>query len=566
MTKPSQTLQLMHLRWLILRNHFSRPTGDKWFRWIMIAVLGILFLTGDYVFFWRIIRYMDKLPLEIGKELIVQLLNVVFLTLFAMTLFSSLISSLSIFYMSYDLDFLHALPVRERSLVTVRFAQNVVQSSWMVLLFTLPLFFAYGRYFHVSGGYYLYLMMSLFPFIVLACLVGSLGIMLLMRYFPTQRMYQILSLLGVVFFAGLVVYLRFLSPEKFFGKEVSDEMVMAFVESLRVPTYKYLPSSWITRGITAWVEGSIGLALWQLSYIVLAVVILFCFFLAVSGKVYYSGWCLVGEVKGAPLLKRSVTRGKAILDNNSDWFPMSDASKALMVKDIRIFFRDPAQWSQLFILSALVVVYIFNIINLPLQNVVLKNVVSVLNIGLVGFVMSALVARFVFSAISVEGKMMWTIYTAPVDMRRFVLGKFFLYFPPLLGIAELLVIASNYLLQVDAYVMKASVLAIFLMTAGLVGLGLGMGAMYPMFDHENISEVASSAGGIMFMILSLIFVGMVIVLGARPMYVHFNEQFLFKDIGGLDVIICYALIVVLSMIVTIMPLCRGVRALRRMDI
>jgi ABC-2 type transport system permease protein len=437
-----------------------------------------------------------------------------------------------------------------------------------VLLFTLPLFLAYGRYFHVSGGYYLYLMASLVPFIVLACLIGSLGIMLMMRYFPTQKMYQVLSLLGAVFLAGMMVYLRFLSPEKFFGKEVSDEMIMAFVESLRVPTYKYLPSSWMTRGLTAWVDGRSGEAMWQLSYIVLAVTLLFSFFLAVSERIYFHGWCLVEESKSAPLLKRPVPKDGIDMGTKGfwGWFPMSGSNKALMAKDIKIFFRDPEQWSQIFILSALVVVYIFNIINLPLHNIVLKNVVSVLNIGLVGFVMSALVSRFVFTSISAEGKKMWSIYTAPVDMKWFLLGKFILYFPPFLGIAELLVVASNYLLQVDSYVMTASVLAIFLMTAGLVGMGLGMGAMYPMFDHDNISEVSASAGGVMFMILSLIYVGLVIVLGARPMYVHFNEQFLFKAVGGLDVIICYSLIVVLSLAVTMVPLSRGVRALRRMDI
>ncbi|WP_215897529.1 putative ABC transporter permease subunit, partial [Acinetobacter baumannii] len=91
--------------------------------------------------------------------------------------------------------------------------------------------------------------------------------------------------------------------------------------------------------------------------------------------------------------------------------------RALLKKDLLLFVRDPSQWSQMFILAALVVVYIFNIINLPLEHLVLKNVVSVLNIGLVGFVLSAIISRFGFSATSVEGNHMWSIYTAPVKMR-----------------------------------------------------------------------------------------------------------------------------------------------------
>ena len=93
-------LILIKARWMAFANYLARPNKDKILRWAMIAVLGILFVWGDYIFFYRIIQYLDGLPFSIGEELIVQLLNVVFLTLFVMTIFSTLIVSLSIFYIS----------------------------------------------------------------------------------------------------------------------------------------------------------------------------------------------------------------------------------------------------------------------------------------------------------------------------------------------------------------------------------------------------------------------------------------------------------------------------------
>ena len=68
------------------------------------------------------------------------------------------------------------------------------------------------------------------------------------------------------------------------------------------------------------------------------------------------------------------------------------------------------------------------------------------------------------------------------------------------------------------------------------------------------------------MIFSLSFVGAVMVLVARPMYVHFNERFLFKSIGGIDVPICYGLILVLALVVTVIPIRQGVLALKEMDL
>lgn len=551
------------VRMRFMKNHFGRPNRDKVTRWALIGTLGMLFLVADYAFFYRMVQYLDGLPLQIGEELIVQLLNVVFLTLFAMLLFSTIIAALAIYYISSDLDFLHSLPISLGPIIHVRFMQTVINASWVVLVFALPMFIAYGYYFKVTTSYYLYLVLAFLPFVLLPCALGVLGIMVLMRYFPTDKAHQILSFMGLFFVAGLVAFLRFLSPEKFFDKQVSDEMIIDFVESLRVPEFEYLPSSWITRGLTAWTAGNHDISWMRLGYLYAAAAVTLILFAWLSRRIYLSGWRSYQEVKNAPRIKHKKDRGK------KPWLaylPVEPMKQALIMKDLKVFTRDPSHWSQMFILLVLVIVYIFNIMNLPLNNLALKNVVSVLNIGLIGFVLSALIARFVFSSVSIEGKKMWTLYTAPVDMRSFLLAKFWMYWPPLLLVAELLTVVSNQLLEVDAYVMKMSVIGVMLITTGLVGMGLGMGAMYPRFDHENMSEISTGTGGILFMISSLMYVLLFLVLSARPMYVHFNEKFLFKFVGGVEVPVFYGMIVVLTAVVTWVPMARGIRSLRQMDL
>ena len=69
------------------------------------------------------------------------------------------------------------------------------------------------------------------------------------------------------FRVGAVVYLRFLSPEKFFGQEVSNEKILMFMESLKVPDYKFLPNSWMSYGLTSWVAGGYKIALTQSLYL-----------------------------------------------------------------------------------------------------------------------------------------------------------------------------------------------------------------------------------------------------------------------------------------------------------
>lgn len=547
---------LLKYRWAAVKN--GSLNGKKRWRWFGVISLASLFVYGDYWFFFRIIRYLDGLPSHVGEELIVQLINLVFITLFFMVMFSSLIVSLSINYLSRDLELLHSMPVSSKNLVTVRFGQCLIHSSWMVLLFSFPMFVAYGNFYQVTWGFYAYFILNMLPFIAIPCLLAVQGIMCLMKYFPTHKIHQILSLLGLLFLVGTVVYLRFLSQEKFFGQDVSDEMIVAFVETLKAPDYPFLPSSWITQSITDWVAGKkeIPYMIWTTA------LILFFMFLKLSSSIYYSSWCAVQEVRSAPLgSKAKATKRRCILNG----LPLSRMQRALFTKDFKVFIRDPEQWSQLFILCALVCVYIFNIMHLPLENRVLRDVVSVLNVGLVGFVMAALISRFVYSSPSIEGKSFWAIYTKPVSMRGFISCKFWMFFPPLLVIAELLVVISNRLLDVDDYVMNVSVIGAFLLTLGLTGLGLGLGSLYPKFDYENISEISSNAGGIIYMTLALSFIGLILMLGARPVYVHLNERFLFKSIGGIDVPICYTLIIILTGLITFLPLKLGIRSLNQGD-
>ena len=47
--------------------------------------------------------------------------------------------------------------------------------------------------------------------------------------------------------------------------------------------------------------------------------------------------------------------------------PLGILRRELVLKELRLFFRDTTQWSQLILLAVLVVVYVFNIKFLPLQ-------------------------------------------------------------------------------------------------------------------------------------------------------------------------------------------------------
>jgi len=63
--------------------------------------------------------------------------------------------------------------------------------------------------------------------------------------------------------------------------------------------------------------------------------------------------------------------------------------------------------------------------NLPIKAVYLQNLFSFLNIGLAAFVLTAIVARFVFPSVSREGEAFWIVQAAPVSLKNSSGSSFF---------------------------------------------------------------------------------------------------------------------------------------------
>jgi ABC-2 type transport system permease protein len=103
-------------------------------------------------------------------------------------------------------------------------------------------------------------------------------------------------------------------------------------------------------------------------------------------------------------------------------------------------------------------------------------------------------------------------------------SKFWVAAVPLLVLGEVLVLATNYYLQVIPLMMWLSTLTLFCMTFGIVSLGLAVGAAYPKFDADNAAKVAAGVGGLVYMILCMSFIGAVVVLEAWPVYAWFMSR------------------------------------------
>ncbi len=243
--------------------------------------------------------------------------------------------------------------------------------------------------------------------------------------------------------------------------------------------------------------------------------------------------------------------------------------RAFTTKEIKAFLRDQTQWSQIFLVVALIVIYLYNFSVLPLEQssirtAYLQNVLSFLNIALAAFVLAAVSARFVFPAVSQEGEAFWIVRSSPISIRTFLWIKFFVYFLPLLILSEVLIVVTNLLLHVTPFMMVLSVLTIFFMVPGIVSMGLGLGAIYPDFQAENPAQSVTSLGGLIYMTLSIGFILAVVALEAGPVYSIFMSGIRrvgLKGVQWLWLVGSFSVVLILCLMALMIPMRLGEKKL-----
>jgi ABC-2 type transport system permease protein len=558
---------LLYPKTRALSHRFSEKSAGSRLKWAFLLALALGFWVFTFFIFQKVLVYFRSIEL-FGDLLNSRLLSMMLLTFFSILLFSNLISSLSTFFLSEDLTLILCRPVPQEQLYYARLAETLGYTSWMVVLFAFPVFLAYGWVYGASWKFYGNLLAALIPFLFIPAALGTMLAMFLVNVFPARRTKDILLLLSILLAAGLYFLIRFLQPEKLTNPD-SFAGLVEYMTALAAPSWPFLPSFWFAESVTPYLQDTASHAVFYQACLWSTAGAMGVVGSWVSGALFYSGWTKSQEGRKAYLTR--IPLFNQLLRAASR--PLRPQTRALVIKDGKTFFRDTTQWSQLILLAALVVVYLYNFSVLPLDQTpmpsfFLQNLFSFLNLGLAGFVLSAVAGRFVFPGVSQEGFSFWIIRSSPLSLRTFLWSKFWTGLFPLLLLAEALIFLSNWLLKVTPFMMAVSSLTILFITCGVVGLAVGLGALYPRFTLENTARMAWGMGGAIYMIISMIFIGGVVLLEAWPVYAIFMAKFHHRAVSDLQwagIVASLAGMAFLIGLATLLPMRLGLKKLREMD-
>src|SRR3954466_6638134 len=515
---PALTL-LLRPKWLTARARAMANERGRGARFGLLGVMGLLFWVFIYTVLYKLLVYFRGGP-DLGPFLAGKLLGIILVGFFSILLLSNVITALSSFFLARDLDLLVAAPVDWLKLYGAKLLETGVNSSWMVVLMAVPMFAAFGTAYH-GGWLFPLLVIGVFvPFLVVPAVIGSALTLIMVNVFPARRTRDILSVIAVLAAGGIVLLFRIVRPERLARPEGFRSLV-EFVTILRTPTSPFLPSEWVQRAVLGWLNNRPDYLPIYLLWTTAAAVFVF-------GALLHRALYMDGFSKAQESAQRWVRSTASKRFGYRMLRPLGILRRELMLKELRLFFRDTTQWSQLILLGVLVIVYVFNIKYLPLRGegitFFLVNIVPFLNLVLAGFVLASIAARFIFPSVSLEGRTLWLLRSSPMPVKDLLWAKFWVGTMPLMVLALGIVGVTDALLQVSDFMFAVSVMTIALMTLALCGMALGFGTLFPQFETENAAQIPTSFGGLLFMMASIALISGVVVLEARPVYGYLKAR------------------------------------------
>ncbi|MEO0122533.1 MAG: hypothetical protein ABIL69_00820 [candidate division WOR-3 bacterium] len=544
------------LFWVRLRLLFKyfTPQEHKLPR-ITFFIILIGFLSGGYFLFFRIFAYLATVEI-IGPAIMARTIEMILFVFFIMLLFSNIISSFSTFYNNQELHFLFSLPVLPTTIYLAKLFENAIYASWATFAIAIPLILSYGVSNNANFIFYPVSFFCFFVFLIIPSALSAVIIFIFVILFPKFKPKNIIFISLSFIFILILLYIKIGNPEllRIFETENERELLM-FAANLTTVGGIYVPSTWLSNIFKNFVSPNPAGYIYILLLIFVA---LSCIALSyiIAESIYHKSFLLIAEHGGKENKRKSLLAGF-----------QKNPIHAFLFKDIILFVREPTQWVQLAIFVILLVVYIFSLRRTPIYFgfSLWRTIVSFANFAYVSFVIATLGVRFIFPAMSLEKKGIWIIKTSPFSLTKVIFTKYVFY--GLLGIIliESLLFFANFFIKTEPIIFYFSLFIGFFVSLSLVSINLGMGCIFPQFNEDNPSKIASGSGGIISALTSIAYIAIVIIIFAAPVHNYLTSHYFGRALNLKIIITSFLTFAILNFATIYLPIRLGITSMNKRD-
>ncbi len=478
---------------------------------ISLFVVGYLVLAFELFFYG--LKFVAKFP-GLGAALTERLFYTLFAFLFALLLLSNLVISYTNLFRNRETAFLLSLPVSTQAIFRWKFIESCILASWAFLFLIAPLLLAFGLVRDVPWHFYPLTVLLIALFIILPGVFGSALAIAIGRHLDRKSFQLVLVLLAVVVLAFIAFWWQ-TSPV---DDDLLDKRTLEALDKLLAKTrftlFPFLPSYWLSTAVLQWAEGITSNALFFAGVLLSHTLFFGSVAFTRFGNIFYDTASAVQSRAGGAFkfhLGRAGKNSRApgFLEKLlAKLFWLAPDTRAIAVKDLRMFWRDTTQWGQSVMFFGLLGAYIINLRNFThqLTSPFWINAVAFLNLGACAFNLASVTTRFVFPQFSLEGRRLWIVGMSPMGLPRIVMTKYWLASTLSLVVTLGLVTLSCWLLKMpwDDVAFFGAVVTV--MTFALNGLAIGLGVLFPNVKETNPNKIVSGFGGTLCFVLSSVYI------------------------------------------------------------
>lgn len=540
----------------------------------LVIFLSVFFWVGLFILFGGAFRFLTN---TIGNaathaQTVQAIYNVFFASLMVMLVFSSGIILYSGLFCSQEAGLLLTTPARPERIVLHKFQESLFFSSWGFVLLGSPMLVAYGVESSAPWYYYALVMPFMLAFIYIPGAVGAILCLLVVHRIPQARLHSMAILLvGTLLVGFLAGWLLWGSNER---NLLTPLWFQDMLSRLQFSEHRLLPSWWLSTGLLLAARSGVGspeYTPWAESVMFLVVLISNALFFHVL--LTWTGSRIYRQSYSELLAERTVRKPR-----QNFWIDrgimrlsafLSPQLRLLLVKDVRVFRRDPTQWSQFLIFFGLLALYFVNIrrFSYDVNYSGWVNMISFLNLAVVGLILSTFTTRFIFPMLSLEGRRFWILGLLPIDRDSILWGKFLFAAVGSCVPCCLLILLSDLMLRIDSMVIVIHQTTCLILCLGLSGIAVGLGAKMPDLREDSPSKIAAGFGGTLNLVLSAMYIVAVVLLTALPshFYLAAPDGDDYRRWWLLALAVGNSVAVMLGMIATILPMRLGLKAFRELQ-
>ncbi|HYG78063.1 MAG TPA: hypothetical protein VEK08_23860 [Planctomycetota bacterium] len=565
---------LFRYRIRALWNTVRNLRSESLLKIIVVGTLGLLFWAGLFLLFMQFFEFINAHAIPFIRDTLTRhILGLFFVALTFMLIFSNAVISFHSLFRAPETSFLFSLPVRHDTIFLAKMIESLIFSSWAVFAAGIPLLFAFGIKSEAQWHYYPAVILFLVPFVILPAAIGSTLGLLITAVVPRHggKLLIAAGALLLIPVGWLVIsMINLQNSRNLYGLEMQANFG-AILGGLNFTQHFMLPNFWMTEALLSIAENRGG-ALERVGLL----------FVAISSSAMFAltfGWFVAGSIyEGAfSVASAGESRRRKFAAG-----PLSGFSRALqqrfpqtmilVVKDIKTFLRDPSQWSQVLIFFGILTLYIGNLrrFSYPLEEPFYLNLISFLNLGATCMTLATMTSRFVFPLVSLEGRRFWILGLVPLQRRNIMLAKFYFSLGGSLVLTTTLILLSNWILGTSPLVLAMQLMTGTLISLGLSGLCVGLGAIFPSFEERNPSKIVSGFGGTLTLIMAIALV--IFTVMGEGLVCHYYLVPAFKQNVSLTehllqgpMVAVLSGVLLLNILAAYLPMKLGIRALERQE-